>query len=360
MRVIVIAPGYPPAGGGVEVVVGAVNPLLAARGLEIEVWAPDRTTTRPTLTHQDGLVVRRFPSTQSVRYGVSPSLFRYAARHLHGADLVHAHSYHVTAVLAALLTPRSTPVVLTPHLHVPGYSPIVRLLDPIYGLAASKVVRRAAAIVAVSEAESVLLTGTFPGIADRYVVIRNAVDVKDLHSAQPFTDERPTVVVLGRLENYKRVDLAIRAFSACSTDGQLVVIGDGPERDNLRRLASRVPRSADIRFTGYIERKEVTRWLRTARGLVNMSQMEAFGIVAYEGAAAGAAVTLSNLPAHREAQNLTPPGTVSLVDNDIRAVSREIDRLLQTPNSGPRPIRDWSEVVDEHLALYKRLAGRAR
>ena len=160
--------------------------------------------------------------------------------------------------------------------------------------------------------------------------------------------------MLGRLEAYKRVDLIIAAFDAQSEPGQLVILGDGPDRDRLAALACAARRGGDIRLLGRVDDLEVKRWLRTSRAIVSMSEHEAFGLVAVEAIAAGATAILSELPAHREVRDLLPSETVVLASS--RSLPSELTRALRRrgTNQG-RMVRDWPQAAAEHLALYESL-----
>lgn len=60
---------------------------------------------------------------------------------------------------------------------------------------------------------------------------------------------------IGRLVKWKRVDLLIEAFrkvAADYTDAELVVVGDGPELDNLRQQADQLRLTEKIRFIGAV------------------------------------------------------------------------------------------------------------
>lgn len=93
------------------------------------------------------------------------------------------------------------------------------------------------------------------------------------------SDHDEFYLVATRLLAYKRVDLAVRAFAALDRD--LVVVGDGPERSSLERLAG--PRT---RFVGHVERARLTELLARCRALVAPGT-EDFGIVPVEAMAAG-------------------------------------------------------------------------
>jgi glycosyltransferase involved in cell wall biosynthesis len=81
---------------------------------------------------------------------------------------------------------------------------------------------------------------------------------------------------------YKRIDLAI---AACNELGRkLVVIGDGPERDRLARLAG-----PTVELRGWLSNTEIREHLRSCRALIFPGQ-EDFGIVPLEAQGCGAPV----------------------------------------------------------------------
>ncbi|HSB55850.1 MAG TPA: glycosyltransferase [Gemmatimonadales bacterium] len=86
-------------------------------------------------------------------------------------------------------------------------------------------------------------------------------------------------LVVSRLVAYKRVDLAIEAFTRMGRP--LVVIGDGPARVALERLAG-----PTIRFLGRQSDAEVAAYLAACRALIFPGE-EDFGIVPLEANAAG-------------------------------------------------------------------------
>jgi glycosyltransferase involved in cell wall biosynthesis len=81
-------------------------------------------------------------------------------------------------------------------------------------------------------------------------------------------------VAIGRLVDYKRVDLAVRACT--ELDRRLKVIGDGPEYKKLRRMAG-----STIEFLGHVNDEELRANLAGARALLFPGE-EDFGIVPVE------------------------------------------------------------------------------
>ena len=86
-------------------------------------------------------------------------------------------------------------------------------------------------------AESELLLRHYPSVEPRLSIVPLGVDTNALLAAEPFETDRPIVLVAGRLEAYKRVDTAMRAFASMRKDAQLVVCGTGSHRPVLERLA---------------------------------------------------------------------------------------------------------------------------
>lgn len=86
-------------------------------------------------------------------------------------------------------------------------------------------------------------------------------------------------VTISRLVPYKRIDIIIRAFNQLKLP--LVIIGDGPSRKSLMKIAG-----PTIEFLGYQPANEVETILSRARAFV-FSAEEDFGIVNVEAQASG-------------------------------------------------------------------------
>jgi glycosyltransferase involved in cell wall biosynthesis len=86
-------------------------------------------------------------------------------------------------------------------------------------------------------------------------------------------------LVLAELMAHKRIDVAVRAFTALGLP--LVVVGDGPQSRALRRIAG-----PNVTFAGRVSDERVAELLRTCRALV-VTAAEEFGIAAVEALASG-------------------------------------------------------------------------
>ncbi|MDQ4075498.1 MAG: glycosyltransferase [Chloroflexota bacterium] len=85
--------------------------------------------------------------------------------------------------------------------------------------------------------------------------------------------------IVSRLIPYKRIDLAVRAFSRLGLP--LVIAGDGRDRQALERAAA-----PNVRFLGRISDGELGQWMSGARAFIFPGE-EDFGIAPLEAASAG-------------------------------------------------------------------------
>ncbi len=92
--------------------------------------------------------------------------------------------------------------------------------------------------------------------------------------------------VVGTLARNKGVDLAIRGFALWrSGSDQLLIVGDGPERQNLERLCHSLGVAEQVHFTGRLEPRFLPSIFRRSHAIVLPSQWpEPFSRVAMEAA----------------------------------------------------------------------------
>ena len=99
-----------------------------------------------------------------------------------------------------------------------------------------------------------------------------------------------TVLFIGRLDSYKRVDWLLQALVSVPMSWRLEVVGEGPKRAHLQRLAEELFGNAvHVHFHGRLDESAKLRCLARADLLVLPSDRsnEAFGIVQLEAMAAG-------------------------------------------------------------------------
>ncbi len=91
------------------------------------------------------------------------------------------------------------------------------------------------------------------------------------------------------------------------------VVGDGPLRSTIKRMANRLPPQCCVDFFGFINQNDMPGVLQKAHTLVFTSEREAYGIVATEAAAAGLALIV--------ADNIGCVGQTVLARPDVNALT---------------------------------------
>jgi glycosyltransferase involved in cell wall biosynthesis len=116
-----------------------------------------------------------------------------------------------------------------------------------------------------------------------------------------------------------------------------------------------------VRYPGFVSTLEKYRYLRGARGFVLLSQYESGCIAAYEAAATGLPLLLSDLPwasmAYRETRGVefVPLHTVESAAGRLAAFYDQAHRRGGTTF----PILSWRQVATKYLEIYNTILGRA-
>ncbi|TMB46918.1 MAG: glycosyltransferase family 4 protein, partial [Chloroflexi bacterium] len=120
-------------------------------------------------------------------------------------------------------------------------------------------------------------------------IVPNGIDTPDLH-ALPIRAPAPSVVYLGRLVAQKRLELLLEAVAEIGERWpslRVTIVGDGPERPRLERLAAQLKLEQRVRFTGWVSNEERSRLLGAAWLLVTPSAAEGWGLAVIEANAMG-------------------------------------------------------------------------
>jgi glycosyltransferase involved in cell wall biosynthesis len=359
MRISLVTPYFPPQLSGVAVVVEHLANELSGYGLQLTVY-----TQRPrgsSLSAWHDYPVRQFADWSGSRqFPVAPGLVRALWRDRRLFDVIHAHGFHAAPAMMAATVPE-VPLVFTPHFHGVGHTRMASTVHTVYDPLATLLFRRAAQVTCVSVAESELLLRRYPFVEPRLSVVPLGVDTQALLAAEPIETDRPVVLVAGRLEAYKRVDTAIRAFARMRRDAQLVICGTGSHRPALEHLVRELRIATRVCFRGRVSDEELRRWQRTATSTLSLSEKEAFGLVLLEAAVAGSQVVASNIPAHAELGHHVEraDGRMAIVAPDVAAVAAVLDHQVEMgrPVAQPEDLSfDRSTMARRYEAIYRSVA----
>lgn len=198
-----------------------------------------------------------------------------------GADVVHAHWWFP----AGLAVPRRAPFVLTLHgtdVSLMGKGRFSRAL-------ARRVLGRANVVTAVSR--------ELANRAQAQVPVFLPDERVQAMPVQPYSTAWGTggggIVTVARLVPQKRVHLAIETLACLrdlGCDAPLTIVGDGPERGRLEKLAQEHGIADRVTFVGAVPPSQVVTHLLRADLMLFPAHGEGFGLVVAEAMMAGVPV----------------------------------------------------------------------
>ena len=179
----------------------------------------------------------------------------------------------------------------------------------------------------------------------------------------------PLFLALGRLAEYKRLDLLLRLWDRVRqvVGGKLVIAGDGPERARLEALAG-----PGVVFTGRVSEQEKHRLLCSAWLLMHPALIEGWGIVVSEAAIRGTPAVAFDVPGLRDSVVHGETGMLVRTEGQFASAwaSLAIDgrrrealgraartRALQLHWSAA--VEGFAEVADEAIKRAAPVAGRS-
>jgi glycosyltransferase involved in cell wall biosynthesis len=217
-------------------------------------------------------------------------------------------------------------------------------------------------IVANSEAVKRLLLAE--GI-EPVEVVGNGVPIQP---PRPPLSPPPMVAFGGRLVREKGVDILLQAFAKMvmqMPEARLLIAGNGPEHEYLKKLAANLGLSSCVSMLGHLPRVKAERacaaaWVQA----VPSRWAEPFGIVAVEAMMRGTAVVASSSGALTEIVQdgktgfLVPPDDVGALAETLLRLLRDRELAEQMGRAGRTvALERFSEAafVDRFIELYQTL-----
>jgi glycosyltransferase involved in cell wall biosynthesis len=193
----------------------------------------------------------------------------------------------------------------------------------------------------------------------------NGVDTSAFHGGEPdnLTRTNPLFVFVGRLVDWKALDIAIRAL-ADVPGADLEVIGDGPMLDTWKTLAREVGVAERVRFLGPQTQPQYAARLRESVGLVLPSLHESGGAVVLEAMATAKPVIATRWGGPLDYLDsscgilVAPHSYEALVTGFAQAMQKLIDHPDLAKAMGTagreRAVRDfdWQRRIDAMVSIY--------
>jgi glycosyltransferase involved in cell wall biosynthesis len=383
-RILIFAAYFYPHVGGYEKIVYELSRRLVQKGYEIDILTCN-TERAPAYEELDGIHIYRLPSWNALNsvYPIPkpcPTSFRILRRLLRkNYDFINTQTrFFITSFLGLIFVKlKGTPLVHTEHgaRHSTVSNKVIDLISRAYDHSiGSLIVESARRNIGVSAAACELLKHLGAVNAQ---VIYNGVDTsifkrKDTNYRQKLGISNDVMVVtfVGRLIYAKGVQDLISAFSKIKEtvpEAKLLIVGDGPYRANLEKLAHQTNCHSSILFLGQKNQDEVIDVLSGTDIFVNPSYSEGLGISVMEAASIGLPIIATDVGGTREI--ITADETGILVKaGDVKQLAEELPRLRANAELREKLGKNarvlverkfnWDKITGEYIKLYTSLVKK--
>jgi glycosyltransferase involved in cell wall biosynthesis len=240
-------------GGGVEkVLINLVNSLKDHYQITILVLE-DKGNFKKEIAKDINVI----PINKPRAFHALPFLISFLRKEKPDIFFSAKHFLNITALIAkSIVINSNTKMVAGVHGQL---NPVTRKMEVLI----KKLYPKANKIICVSKGVAVQINEiTNRKIEQKVIVIPNPVITKDFvkkaenvnDENQPeFRESSKKVVAVGRLSQEKNLRLLINSFYSVSSkfDTELIIVGDGPERENLINIVKSLGIEQNVHFTGF-------------------------------------------------------------------------------------------------------------
>jgi len=216
----------------------------------------------------------------------------------------------------------------------------------------------------VSEALKIFCIKKVAIPADKIVVIRNGIPLPQKVFAQDDLREKlgiksgaRMIGAIARLHPEKGIDLLIRAFQHLASefpDSRLVIIGDGPEKENLKKSAQSLGISSRVIFAGF--QPDPEKYLSLFDLFALPSRMEAMPVALMQAMAAGKAIVAAKVGGVPELVADHQEGILVPAEDEFM-LTRAISRLLREPELAKRLGENARAKAEREFSLEKMIGS---
>ena len=366
MHILFVTTYYRPHTGGLEILTEQLADELQRRGHEVSVLTSIAPGDRAGPDRLNGTNVWRNDVHGAVARRDYAAILREQRDSLEVVadlqpDVVHAHDAMPWTWLYLRATRgRRPPVVQTLHNVLEGQ---YEFTGPgLTGL--QTVLREADWVTGVSPDVVDDLRRAEPSIADRLSLVVNGIR-PPTEAVEQVRDGPCRLVCVGRLVPQKGFDHAVRATATLAAQGhdvRLSILGDGPLRGPLVKLASELGIADHVDLVGEVPHDRVAAYLRDATIVVMPSRFEGLPLVALEAASMGRPIVGTAAPGLSQAVVDGTTGVLVHDDGDLAAaiegliVDRDRARALGVAaRVRVEELFSLSACVDGYLDVYGRV-----
>ncbi|MCL8012096.1 glycosyltransferase family 4 protein [Streptomyces sp. AS02] len=326
-RILQITPYYPPQLGGVERVAESLAAGLGRRHDVRVVTTTIGARTVPRFLRTAGVTVRRHRAVEFAHTPLAPGLLVSLLREPRTSILhLHAAQAGLPELVALVARARRQPFVFHFHLDVDASGRLGRLLPLYKKHALGRVLRAAAAVIVLTEAQSSFVRDAYGVRAERVFIVPNGVDRAYFMAAREITHRPLRLLFVGRLSVQKNIGRLLDAMSLVRQPVELRIVGDGEQRELLEARVARLGLT-NVTFAGRRLGPDLVRSYADVDMFVLPSDKEGMSLAALEAMAAALPIVATAVPGNTELLD----GVGLLADPDPVALAAAISAVADDP-----------------------------
>ena len=367
MRIGMLADVYKPYISGVTHFIDLNKKYLEAAGHEVYVFTfghDDSEEKENNVIRSAGLPIGKNITTVEVQLNL-----RYdqrARQLLRTMDIAHVHHPFISGTLALrYCKPFNIPVVFTNHtrydLTYQTYLPLLpeAIGDTLLHAFLPSFCKSCDLVIAPSEGMRDIMQEF--GVTTPIDVLPNGVDIAPIKSVDEpmsranlgFTTEDIVMVFVGRLGPEKDIPFMLRAFGGLHEaypNVRLLLIGHGPDKENLEDRVQHMGIRHAVCFAGQIPYKDVPRYLAMSDIFLITSTGEGHPLTIIEAMAAG--LPTMGVRTSGVSDTVVEGETGFLAKKDLAAFTAKLGRLV-TETELRNHMSETSKAAAEHYAIER-------
>jgi len=193
---------------------------------------------------------------------------------------------------------------------------------------------------------------------DKIKVIYNAVEFEE--SDTIIKKDKFRIVTVARLIPHKGIDGILKTLAQLNFEFECVIIGDGPLKDNLIKLAKDL--KLDVKFIQNLSKKEVANWLKSSDIFILNSSYEGLPHIVLEAMANDCPVIASRVGGTPEVVKNNKNGLLFEYNNidqlkekimTIKNDAKLREKLIQNGKNFTKEFSDVEKMVERYIEIIE-------
>lgn len=273
-------------------------------------------------------------------------------------DIIHSHAMFMAGVIANYVNKKTG----IPYFHTEHTSGLVfnpKQYNSVDWRLAKKVYEQSEQSFFVSEFAKNKILATCGFRAQNVSVLHNVVNPMFFEAEECEKFRSFTFLTIGNfipLKNFDKVIAAWAVYVVKHSDDKLIIVGDGPLKNNLRNAVKRLRLTDSVEIRPRQSRIETVHLMRQSHVVVSASSIETFGMTLAEALASGIPVITTDSGGVRDI--VTPEVGIMIDDFSATAITDAMLAIRKTyAKYEPLALQEYAENNFSEDVIYKQLIG---